>query len=78
MRLSSEEATQWLYRLDSYTNAVFGRSRTLTTGHDACVACAVPLPTPSTNGLCPKCVAKREPDMTEIVLFRPLRAPKPT
>ena len=73
MRLSSKEAMEWLYRLDSYTNAVFGRSRTLSTNHESCVACAGPMTAPSVSGLCPKCVAQREPDDTEIVLFRPLR-----
>ena len=76
MRLSSKEATQWLYRLDSYTNAVFGRSRTVSTGQDSCVACAGPMPADSAAGLCPKCAAQREPDTTEIVLFRPLRGRK--
>jgi hypothetical protein len=78
MRLSSKEAMQWLYRLDSYTNAVFGRSRTLSAGHghDACVACAGPMPAQGSVGLCPKCAAQREPDTTEIVLFRPLRVRK--
>jgi hypothetical protein len=76
MRLSSKEAMQWLYRLDSYTNAVFGRSRTLSTGQESCVACAGPMTAPSANGLCPKCMAQREPDTAEIVLFRPLRGRK--
>ena len=78
MRLSSEEATQWLYRLDSYTNSVFGRSRTLSTMHDQCVACNGPLPATSPDALCPRCVAQRQPDTTEIVLFRPLRGSKAT
>ena len=76
MRLSSKEAMQWLYRLDSYTNSVFGRSRTLSAGNESCVACAGEMPVQSTVGLCPKCVAQREPDTTEIVLFRPLRVRK--
>jgi len=77
MRLSSEEATQWLYQLDSYTNAIFGRSRSLAAQHDQCVACNGPLPSASREGLCPKCVAQRQPDGTEIILFRPLRGRKP-
>lgn len=76
MRLSSKEAMQWLYRLDSYTNSVFGRSRTLSTSQESCVACAGEMPVHSGVGLCPKCVAQREPDTTEIVLFRPLRVRK--
>jgi hypothetical protein len=76
MRLSSKDAMQWLYRLDSYTNAIFGRSRTLSASHESCVACAGSIPVPSPNGLCPKCAAQREPDTTEIVLFRPLRVRK--
>jgi hypothetical protein len=78
MRVSSDEATQWLYRLDSYTNAVFGRSRTLSAMHDLCVACNGPLPAGSADGLCSRCAAQRQPDTTEIVLFRPLRGRKPT
>jgi hypothetical protein len=78
MRLSSDEATKWLYRLDSYTNAVFGRPRTLSVINDSCVACSGPLTAASANGLCPKCLAQRQPDTTEIVLFRPLRGNKPT
>jgi hypothetical protein len=76
MRLSSKEAMQWLYRLDSYTNTVFGHSRTLSAIHELCVACASPMPAPSAVGLCPRCTAQREPDTTEIVLFRPLRGRK--
>ena len=78
MRLSSEEAMQWLYQLDSYTNSVFGRARTQSVVHDSCVACSGPLAEPSPDGLCPKCVAQRQPDTTEIVLFRPLRGRKTT
>jgi len=78
MRLSSEEATQWLYRLDSYTNSVFGRPRTQSAMHDLCVACNGPLTSASDDGLCPRCLAQRQPDSTEIVLFRPLRGRKPT
>ena len=78
MRLSSEEATQWLYRLDSYTNSVFGRSRSLSAMHDLCVACNGPLPSDTADGLCPRCIAQRQADTTEIVLFRPLRSRKPT
>ena len=78
MRLRSDEATKWLYRLDSYTNAVFGRPRTLSVINDSCVACGGPLPAASPNGLCPRCLAQRQPDTTEIILFRPLRGNKPT
>jgi hypothetical protein len=78
MRLSSEEATQWLFRLDSYTNSVFGRPRTLSVVNDTCVACSGPLAAASANGLCPRCMAQRQPDTTEIVLFRPLRGRKDT
>ena len=78
MRLSSEEATRWLYRLDSYTNAVFGRSHSLATKHDLCVACNGAVTSVTPDGLCPRCEAQRQPDTTEIVLFRPLRGPKPT
>jgi predicted amidophosphoribosyltransferase len=76
MRLSSKAAMQWLYQLDSYTNTVFGRSRTLSAIHEVCVACAGPMPTSNGGGLCPRCTAQREPDATEIVLFRPLRGRK--
>jgi hypothetical protein len=77
MRLS-EEATRWLYQLDSYTNSVFGRARTLSAFHDSCVACSGPLSETSADGLCSRCVAQRQPDTTEIVLFRPLRGQKTT
>jgi hypothetical protein len=78
MRLSSEEAMQWLYQLDSYTNSVFGRPRTLSVILESCVACSAPLSEPGPDGLCQKCVAQRQPDPTEIVLFRPLRGRKTT
>ena len=42
MRLSNPEAASWLRRLDSYTNAEFGRSRTLCAIQDVCVACGQP------------------------------------
>jgi hypothetical protein len=77
MRMSSDETTDWLYRLDSYTNAVFGRPRTLSIVHGSCVACNGPLAAPEPTGLCPRCAAQRVPDNTEIVLFRPLRGKKP-
>ena len=76
--MRSEEATRWLYQLDSYTNSVFGRARTLSVCHDSCVACSGPLSEPSLDGLCSRCVAQRQPDTTEIVLFRPLRGRKTT
>ena len=76
MRLSNPEAASWLRRLDSYTNAEFGRSRTLCAIQDVCVACGQPEYAPNGVGLCPRCAAQREPDNSEIVLFRPLRSRK--
>jgi len=68
----------WLHSLDSYTNAEFGRSRTIAGDRSECVACAASIPSPGNGGLCEKCAAKRRPDHTEIVLFRALRRPTPT
>lgn len=71
--------TDWLHRLDSYTNAEFGQARTLAAIRDACIACGGDAPDPDIGGLCKKCAAKRRPDNTEVILFRPLRrrAPAP-
>jgi hypothetical protein len=76
MRLSNPEAASWLRRLDSYTNAEFGRSRTLSAIQDICVACGLPEFAPNGVGLCLRCATQREPDNSEIVLFRPLRSRK--
>ena len=71
--MRSPHLADWLYHLDSYTNAEFGRSRTLAAIHDSCVACGGPASDPDVSGLCWKCVAKRRSDNTEVILFRPLR-----
>ena len=62
MRVSSRDTVQWLQRLDSYTNAEFGRARTLSAIQDLCVACDRPVTAPSVNGLCRLCVAQRQPE----------------
>ena len=76
--MRNTELTNWLRRLDSYTNAEFGQSRTLAAIHDRCVACDCTATAPDIGGLCTVCAAKRRPDYTEVVLFRPLRRREPT
>jgi hypothetical protein len=73
MRVNSNEAAQWLYRLDSYTNTEFGRARTLSAIQDACTGCGRQATAPSVSGLCRQCAAQRQPDNTNIVLFKPRR-----
>jgi hypothetical protein len=73
MRVSNREAAQWLHRLDAYTNAEFGRARTLSAIQDLCVACGRRVTTPSVNGLCPQCVAQRQPETANLILWRPRR-----
>ena len=70
----SAHLLDWLRQLDSYTNAEFGLSRTLAVDRGACVACARSVAALNANGLCDPCSAKRQPDYTELQLFRPLRA----
>ena len=67
------ELRNWLHHLDTYTNAEFGRARSLLTIRGECVACGGEAPSPDISGLCVKCAAKRRPDHSEVVLFRPLR-----
>ena len=71
MRVNSPEAARWLHRLDSYTNAEFGRARTLSAIEDVCVACSRQAVKTDVSGLCPTCVAQRQLDSANIVLFRP-------
>ena len=71
MRVTNPEAAQWLHQLDSYTNAEFGRARTLSAMEAVCVACNREAATPDISGLCPTCAAQRQPDSSSIVLFRP-------
>ena len=71
--MRNSHLTDWLCHLDSYTNAEFGMSRTLAAIHDACVGCGDRVSDPDVRGLCRTCVAKRRPDNTEVILFRPLR-----
>ncbi len=77
MRVSSPEAAQWLYRLDSYTNAEFGRARTLSAIEDVCVACNRQATTTNISGLCRTCAAQRQADTANIVLFRPRKISRP-
>jgi hypothetical protein len=63
----------WLYRLDSYTNAEHGHARSLLAVQDVCVGCGGRAVNPDVSGFCPRCSAKRRPDQTEVILFRPLR-----
>lgn len=73
MRGRNVGVAQWLYHLDSYTNAEFGAARSLEAIRDACVGCGGPALDPDLSGLCRKCAAQRRPDQTEVVLFRPMR-----
>ena len=72
MANSRDELLRWLHRLDSYTNAEYGRSRTLCNVSDLCVACGRTDPQRDAFGLCAECARRREPDHSEIVLFRPM------
>ena len=71
------ELTDWLHSLDAYTNAEFGKARSLTAERQACVACDATAAALDGRGLCSRCAAKRIADHTEIVLFRALRRPQP-
>ena len=76
---SREDVVRWLHRLDTYTNAEFGRARSQCTVADECVACGrTPIRTDE-YGLCTTCARRREPYDGEIVLFRPMvrKAPQP-
>ena len=77
MRVSSPEATQWLHRLDSYTNAEFGRARTLSAMDVECVACSRYATTTNISGLCRTCVAQRQTDTANIVQFRQRKTNRP-
>jgi hypothetical protein len=77
LSMASSPLTDWLHSLDSYTNAEFGRSLTHAGTREECVACGAAVPSAGADGLCAKCVEKRRPDHTEIVLFRALRRPTP-
>ena len=70
---SRAELKNWLYHLDSYTNAEFGYARSLHAGQHLCVGCGGHTPDPDVSGLCRKCAAKRRPDHADVILFRPLR-----
>jgi hypothetical protein len=62
----------WLHRLDSYTNAEYGRPLSLSTDDGQCVACGGTAIGPGLEGVCRACAAKRKPDSTEVLLFRPM------
>jgi hypothetical protein len=71
--MSSREAAQWLHRLDTYTNAEFGRARTLFAIQDLCVACGRDVTTPDVDGLCRPCSAQRQSKIIDLGLQRPRR-----
>ena len=73
MATQRPEIIRWLHRLDSYTNAEFGRTRMLCGLADECVACGRTLAHTDEFGLCGACARRREPDHSDIVLFRPMR-----
>jgi hypothetical protein len=72
MMKTHEELLDWLHRLDSYTNAAFGRARTWCASDDVCVACGTSAINPMRGDLCARCLAQRAPDYSEVVLFRPM------
>lgn len=74
---SKPELVNWLYHLDSYTNAVFGHARSLLAIRDVCIGCGGTAAHPDVSGLCYACAAKRRPDHTDVILFRPLRRHAP-
>jgi hypothetical protein len=66
----------WLHRLDSYTNAEYGRPLTLSVEDGLCVACGAVTPL-GPDGACRACAAKRRPDSSEVLLFRPVKRRDP-
>ena len=62
----------WLYSLDSYTNAEFGAARTMAFNDGFCVTCDGPAGL-NARGMCATCAAKRAADPNEVILFRPMR-----
>lgn len=71
MSVRNPSAAAWLHRLDSYTNGIFGRARTLSAIRDECVACGERTTRPDTGGLCRRCASERVPDTVVIVPFAP-------
>jgi hypothetical protein len=73
-------AIEWLYRQDSYTNAIYGHAASLSAAEGRCVSCRGRSSTLDARALCLRCIAKRRPDPSAIVLFRPMRlgAPSPS
>ena len=69
---TSDELRAWLYQLDTYTNDVFGRARTLSGVMCRCVCCNQTTADRDETGLCGRCAARSRPDQSEIVLFRPM------
>jgi hypothetical protein len=72
MMRAHEELLEWLHRLDSCTNAEFGRPRTACVRDSVCVACGKSDSGSAAAGLCAGCRAQRVPDQSEVVLFRPM------
>jgi hypothetical protein len=70
--MRNRDLATWLHRLDSYTNAEFGRARTLATVAEICMACGSDVQDDGFGGLCQACAAKRRPDSTVIHMFRPM------
>lgn len=58
------ELVAWLNRLDSYTNATYGRARTLAAVRLECVVCGRTWTTVDTMGRCRRCVAEQTADDT--------------
>lgn len=62
MRVRDLAAAQWLYRLDSYTNAEFGCTHSMCAFQDECVGCGEHATTLENTGLCARCTAQRQAD----------------
>ena len=67
----------WLHRLDSYTNAEYGRPRSLSADDGLCIACGGVAIGSGPDGVCRTCAAKRIPDSNEVLLFRPVKRREP-
>jgi len=56
----------WLHQLDSYTNATYGRARSLSAVRLECVSCARPATAVDAVGRCRRCAAERASDRTPV------------
>jgi len=61
--------TEWLHRLDTFTQETYGRCRSLSAINDECVACGGRTTNPDGAGLCARCSAQRTADKGEFGVF---------